>query len=80
MEPELGLPKCCGTCGSELEWIDCYMIDCEDGMYSLYDEDPVNFSPDDMDVCSECGGDGGWLVCAFCERGADSAEVTREQT
>jgi hypothetical protein len=57
----------CPKCGNDLEWVECWMIDCQDGEYDAYEEDPINYSPGDMEVCSECDGNGGWLVCTVCD-------------
>lgn len=68
----------CAKCGGEMEWADCWMIDCEDGYYDIYDEDPVNNSPGDMATCQECGGRGGWWFCRSCERAAETQEVKHD--
>lgn len=64
--------RSCPKCGNDLEWIECWMIDCEDGAYDLYEEDPLAYAPGEMAKCSECDGKGGWLVCTSCEQ-SDSA-------
>lgn len=58
---------CCKKCGGDLEWIDCWQHDCEDGWYDLHDEDPINYEPGDRARCNECDGNGGWSVCRACE-------------
>lgn len=68
---------CCKKCGNELEWVDCWMIDCEEGSYDLYEEDPIFYSPGDVGVCEECGGKGGWLVCQNCESSASNENEVR---
>jgi hypothetical protein len=59
--------RSCPKCGNDLEWVECWMIDCEEGTYDLYEEDPIYYSPGERASCSGCGGAGGWLVCANCE-------------
>lgn len=58
--------RVCDKCGSDLEWVECHMIDCEDGWYDEYEEDPINCSPGDYRKCGECGGEGGWFFCPCC--------------
>lgn len=69
--------RACPKCGDEMEWADCWQIDCEDGVYDTYEEDPINNSPGDYETCSTCGGHGGWLFCRNCESksNAQSEEV-----
>jgi|GEM_PF-3351071 hypothetical protein len=57
----------CPDCGQELEWIQCDAIGCEDGYImgeTLMEEDPLWYSPDDMEPCTQCDGKGGWLWCS----------------
>lgn len=56
----------CGTCGSELDWADCYMIDCEEGYYDLGEEDCINYDPGTYMKCEACDGKGGWWYCPVC--------------
>jgi hypothetical protein len=63
--------NCCPKCGNDMEWADCWMIDCEEGTYDLYEEDPIFYSPGDRASCTECGGKGGWLYCPNCEKSPD---------
>jgi len=60
----------CPKCGNEMDWEDCWMVDCEEGTYDLYEEDPIFYSPGDRAGCEECGGKGGWWYCPSCERSA----------
>lgn len=65
---------CCKKCSGDVEWVPCWMIDCEEGSYDLYEEDPIFYSPGDRASCSACGGKGGWLVCRNCEKQAAQSE------
>jgi hypothetical protein len=64
----------CPKCGGDMEWADCWMIDCEGGWYDLSEEDPVNYGPGDMARCSNCDGEGGWLYCPDCEKKSPVSE------
>jgi hypothetical protein len=46
-----------------MEWAECIAIDCEQGWYDEYEEDPINCNPGDMARCGECDGKGGWWFC-----------------
>jgi len=56
----------CEKCGDEMEWADCYEIDCEDGSYDGYEEDPTWYDPGEWVKCSTCEGKGGWWICVRC--------------
>lgn len=66
---------CCPHCGGMMDWADCHMIDCEDGVYDLGEEDPINYDPGTYATCGECGGKGGWWYCPDknCKPSGDSA-------
>lgn len=51
----------CDICGNEMYFEEC--TNCEDGVISGYEEDPLWYEPDDYIQCSTCGGKGGWWVC-----------------
>jgi hypothetical protein len=53
----------CKKCGCEMDWADCWMIDCEEGYYDLGEEDCINYDPGTYVKCSECEGNGGWWYC-----------------
>ena len=53
----------CSNCGCEMDWADCWMIDCEEGYYDLGEEDCINYDPGTYVKCSECEGNGGWWYC-----------------
>ena len=53
----------CPHCGNDMDWADCWMIDCEDGEYDLYEEDCINYGPGTYAKCQECDGNGGWWYC-----------------
>ena len=56
----------CPVCGAEKsEWEDCWQIGCDDGWITdLYEQDPLWYDEDDVEMCSECQGKGGWWVCS----------------
>lgn len=54
---------CCKKCGGEMDWADCWQIDCEEGEYDEYEEDPINFSPGSYRKCETCEGKSGWWYC-----------------
>ena len=55
----------CPICGAEKsEWEDCWQIGCEDGWITdLYEQDPLWYDEDDVEMCDVCNGKGGWWVC-----------------
>ncbi len=55
--------RACSRCGWEMEWAECHMIDCEDGVYDAYEEDCINNDPGTFVNCSECHGKGGHWYC-----------------
>jgi hypothetical protein len=61
----------CPKCGSDdCAWEMCWSCGGEGGS-DAYEEDPINFAPDEeWDPCHECGGHGGWVVCHECQRRA----------
>jgi len=46
-------------------WVPCWMA-CDEGYVDEYEDDPINNAPGDMSLCSECHGEGGWIVCGEC--------------
>lgn len=54
---------CCGHCGGGVDWELCTAIGCEDGYIDVYEEDPLWYSPGDMEACDMCEGKGGWWIC-----------------
>ena len=55
----------CPICGAEKsEWEECWQIGCEDGWITdLYESDPMWYDEDDIEMCGECQGKGGWWIC-----------------
>lgn len=54
----------CPICGAELEWVDCYEIDCDDGFYHDCGEDCCCCAEPEPDThCETCRGAGGWWEC-----------------
>lgn len=57
----------CPKCGYvPIRWKNCDVIGCEDGYIDMYDEDPVFFSPGEMEMCDECCGTGIVRWCPEC--------------
>lgn len=56
-----GAVTCC-LCDSETEWRDCDQCG-GDGFIELYEDDPINFGPDELGTCPSCSGNGGDHVC-----------------
>lgn len=54
----------CSHCGAELEYEDCWSCG-GDGWIDLYEEDPISYSPGELEKCDVCEGEGGYLVCPF---------------
>lgn len=70
----------CPTCGSPLEWEDCWN-GCDDGYFDdLYDEDPLWYDEGDTEMCTVCNGRGGWWVCPLAETHAEHADANTVST
>lgn len=52
----------CRKCGEEKEWESCGLCG-GDGWYEPFEDDPNFYEPDDILPCSQCDGEGGWMVC-----------------
>jgi DnaJ-class molecular chaperone len=65
----------CPRCGSDdMEWEECYVCDGE-GEFDAYDDDPINYAPgEEYEMCRECSGNGGFLVCQSCISRAEQLE------
>lgn len=46
-------------------WLPCY-TGCDDGTFDAYEEDPINCDPGETRICSECKGEGGFMMCGEC--------------
>jgi hypothetical protein len=54
----------CAACGWLLEWVDCWVLDCEGGAYHDCGEDTCCCAEPAPDTaCDVCEGRGGWLCC-----------------
>lgn len=57
----------CQKCGSYMIWEDCYNCGGE-GSFEYEDdlqfEDPLWYSPGDIESCDICNGKGGWALCS----------------
>ena len=56
-----------GDVGDHYGWLRCW-TGCDVGWFDAHAEDPINYDPGDMTRCSECKGNGGWMVCGECNR------------
>lgn len=56
-----------GDVGQNTGWVRCHAA-CEDGFFDAYEEDPIFFRPGDVEICVECKGKGGFLVCGECNK------------
>lgn len=62
-----------GEVGDNTGWVQCWNCFGE-GEFDEHDDDPINFSPGEAyETCSECRGEGGWVVCGECN--VDNPEV-----
>ena len=52
----------CLICGGPMEWVNCYNCFGE-GEFDLYDMNPNEYEPGDIDRCEICQGKGGYLEC-----------------
>lgn len=58
-------PKCCTTCGAELDWENCWSCAGDGGFHDCGDDCCPCLEPE-MDLnepCDICHGRGGYLVC-----------------
>ena len=55
----------CEHCGDEMDWEDCDQCggEGEFGWETLQFEDPLWYSEDDIEMCEQCEGMGGWWLC-----------------
>lgn len=57
----------CPKCGQFAKYFPC--PDCgEDGGSYPYEDFPLEYDPDEFEVCEMCSGVGGWWVCANCPK------------
>ena len=62
-----------GDVGDCTAWVPCWQ-GCEDGYFDAYEDDPINNDEGDLEVCRECHGEGGWVVCGQCNANNPDAE------
>lgn len=62
--------------------IDCAALGCDDGWIDRYEEDPLWYDEDDLEMCEECGGYGNLWWCPKCgydmHQGAEEQPATNE--
>jgi len=46
-------------------WVPCW-AGCADGYFDSYEDDPINNDEGDLEICRECRGEGGFVVCGEC--------------
>lgn len=56
----------CPKCGKLMYIQPCPVIGCDDGLIDVYDEDPLWYSPGDVEKCHECNGHGHVIWCRSC--------------
>lgn len=63
MENAMNPPRC-ARCGSDTEWLECYLCGGEgvDG-HDCGDDTCCCLNPEDDVECDVCEGDGGWMRC-----------------
>ena len=58
----------------------CHVVGCDEGWIDLHEyDDPINFSPGEMEMCSECQGTGYAWWCAECGWNNARSEVQTEK-
>lgn len=65
----------CPRCSHYTDYRDCYIVGCEDGLISMYEEDPIFYYQDDYEKCTNCNGMGFEHWCPNC--GWDAAAVSQ---
>jgi hypothetical protein len=72
---EIDYDEACPKCGhTPIHWRECTQLGCEDGWISRYEEDPLWYDEDDLEMCDECWGTGIEKWCPAC--GADIQLIT----
>jgi predicted RNA-binding Zn-ribbon protein involved in translation (DUF1610 family) len=57
--------ECCPKCGTQMRWRRC--DSCDDGWITdLFEEDPMWYDEDDIEMCTECHGHGCHRWCPKC--------------
>jgi hypothetical protein len=56
-----------GDVGDNTGWVHCH-AGCDDGLFDAYEDDPINCFPGETEICDECAGEGGWVVCGECNK------------
>lgn len=76
MDDEIELDEeCCPKCGTQMYWRRC--DNCDDGWITdLYDEDPMWYDEDEIEICHECNGHGRHRWCLKC--GFDALSVAAQ--
>ena len=76
-DPEVDDYFYCPYCGqSPVMYQEC--DECEDGLVSLWEEDPINFSPDEFEDCSKCGGYGRFRWCPNCGYNLTEDDINKQ--
>jgi hypothetical protein len=57
----------CPKCGNaETKSRACTQLGCDDGSVDVFEDDPINNSPGDFEICRECHGTGSEWWCPKC--------------
>lgn len=58
----------CPKCGGDAMYYRCHEPGCEDGWYDMYEDNPNEYEPGDVEMCDICQGKGCWWVCDNCAK------------
>ena len=64
--PDDGNPVECPQCGGYALHYRCSMCGGE-GEFNLFDDNPNEYEPGDVETCEVCKGDGEWTICSECD-------------
>ena len=59
--PQGEIPWC--ICGRGMHWVDCWDCGGEGYHDDLYEQDPLWYDEDDIEICSTCHGKSGYWIC-----------------
>lgn len=77
LDPEPAEPRCCETCGAEMDWETCWHCGGAGGFHDCGEDCCPCLEPelDLNETCPECEGEGGYLICSALPH----AEVPHER-
>jgi hypothetical protein len=71
----------CARCGSSMYSEECGQ--CDDGLTpigELYEQDPLWYDEDAQEPCSQCGGEGSWMLCMSTAEWCESHPLAGRET